>query len=107
MSEENTEPARTEIVRAQLGDKTIILIEARTAQGDRDVSATSDVLDFSGVTGSIESIAADLTAVFARVRPKKASVEFGVEVGIESGKLTALLVKGSGKANLKVTLSWE
>jgi NTP-dependent ternary system trypsin peptidase co-occuring protein len=107
VSEENTDPARTEIVRAQLGDKTTILIEARTAPGDRDVSATSDALDFSGVTGSIESIAADLTAVFARVKPRKASVEFGVEVGIESGKLTALLVKGTGKANLKVTLSWE
>lgn len=107
MSEDSTDPARTEIVRAQLGDRTIILIEARTAPGDRDVSAASGVLDFSSVTGSIESIAADLMAVFDRVRPKKASVEFGVEVGIESGKLTAFLVKGSGKANLKVTLSWE
>ena len=30
----------------------------------------------------------------------------GVQVGIESGKLTALLVKGTGNANLKITLEW-
>jgi hypothetical protein len=31
----------------------------------------------------------------------------GLGVGVEAGQLTALLVKGSGKANLKITLTWE
>jgi len=33
-------------------------------------------------------------------------VEFGLEVALESGQLTAVLVKGSAKANLKITLEW-
>lgn len=105
MEDESAGRERTEIVRAKLANGGIVQIEARHAGGDQDVSDA--VLAFEGVTGSIESVCADLLAVFQRVKPKKASVEFGVEVGVESGKLTALLVKGSGKANLKVTLSWE
>jgi Trypsin-co-occurring domain 1 len=34
-------------------------------------------------------------------------VEFGIDVGIESGKLTALICKGSGNASLKITLEFE
>jgi hypothetical protein len=30
----------------------------------------------------------------------------GLEVGLESGNLTALLVKGTGTANLKLILEW-
>ena len=41
-----------------------------------------------------------------KVKPRAASVEFGLEIGIESGQLTALLVKGTGTANLKITLEW-
>ena len=44
---------------------------------------------------------------FDRVKPKKASVEFGVEVGIESGALSALICKGTGTANLRVVLEWS
>ncbi|WP_264308818.1 CU044_2847 family protein [Nodosilinea nodulosa] len=40
-------------------------------------------------------------------RPKKATVKFGMELAIESGQLTAVIVKGSGKANLEITLEWE
>lgn len=42
-----------------------------------------------------------------KVKPKKASVKFGMEMALESGQLTALVVKGSGKANLEITLEWE
>jgi hypothetical protein len=30
-----------------------------------------------------------------------------MELAIESGQLTAIIVKGSGKANLEITLEWE
>ena len=30
----------------------------------------------------------------------------GIEVAVESGQLTALIVKGSGKANLEITMEW-
>jgi hypothetical protein len=41
------------------------------------------------------------------VRPDRGTVEFGIDVGVESGALTALVVKGTGTATLKVTLEWE
>jgi hypothetical protein len=55
----------------------------------------------------IEAIASELGGLLKRVGPSKASIEFSIEVGLESGKLTALLVKGSGKANFKIALSWD
>ena len=39
--------------------------------------------------------------------PTRASVEFGVEVAVDAGKLTALLVNGNTTGSLKVTLEWE
>jgi hypothetical protein len=42
-----------------------------------------------------------------KVKPKKATVKFGMEMAIEAGQLTAVIVKGSGKANLEITLEWE
>jgi hypothetical protein len=41
------------------------------------------------------------------VRPDSASIEFGVDVKIESGKLSGLIVSGTANATLKVTLTWE
>jgi len=41
-----------------------------------------------------------------RAKPSKATVKFGMELAVESGKLTAMLVKGSGKANLEISLEW-
>jgi hypothetical protein len=43
----------------------------------------------------------------AKVAPTKPSVEFAIEVGLESGKLTALWVKGTGTANLKIAMEWS
>ena len=50
-----------------------------------------------------------------KARPQKATVKFGMELAIvprtgyanESGQLTAVIVKGPGKANLEITLEWE
>ena len=61
---------------------------------------------FQGVTDAIENIAISMLTTLEKVRPKKASVEFGIEFALESGQLTALLVKGSGTSNLKITLEW-
>src|SRR5947209_15168132 len=61
---------------------------------------------FKEVTDTVEGLAKALVTTLKKVKPRAASVEFGVQVGIESGKLTALLVKGTGNANLKITLEW-
>lgn len=94
----------TEIVKAELTDGTTIHIQATVLGGQERVAF--DILPFKEVTDAIEGIAKAVVATLDKVSPRRASVEFGIEVGIESGKLTALIVKGSGTANLKITLEW-
>jgi hypothetical protein len=96
----------TTVVPVTLGDGATIRIEA-ISLGGREKVGVLDARPFKELTDSIESIAAALGESLRRIKPKKASVEFGVEVGIESGNLTALICKGTGKANLKVTLEWS
>jgi hypothetical protein len=85
-----------------------------TASFSMEISQVGEVRVSSGQTfsfdefsASLEALASNLRDAIAKIAPKKAVIEFGVEASIDSGKLTALLVKGSGKANLKVTLEWS
>ena len=97
---------RTDIKELQLEDGAIIRVEASVYGGDEDVLDIEQILPFKVVTDTIENIADSIQTSLEKVKPDKASLEFGVEVGIESGALTALLVKGTGKGNLKITLEW-
>lgn len=103
MSEES------KIVRAVVANERTIAIEVTPIEGGQPVDERVANLpkDFGQLADSIEAISRSLYEAIKKVAPKKASVEFGVEVGLESGQLTALLVKGTGKANLKVTLEWS
>ncbi|HEY0753013.1 MAG TPA: CU044_2847 family protein [Ktedonobacteraceae bacterium] len=94
---------RTRIIKARLEDGTTIDIQS-SVRGDEDIAST--VFPFKEVTDKIESIATAVIGTFEKVRPQSASVEFGIEMAIESGHLTALLVKGTGTANLKIILQW-
>lgn len=94
----------TEIVPMTLDNGTTISIEATLLGGEEDVALTT--FSFQEVTHALEAIAASLTKSLSRIKPQRASVELGVSFGIESGVLTAILVKGTGTANLKITLEW-
>lgn len=94
---------RTRVIKAELEDGTTIDIQS-SVRGEEDVAAT--VFPFRDVTDKIESIAEAVIETLKKVKPQSASVEFGIEMAVESGQLTALLVKGTGTANLKITLQW-
>lgn len=94
---------RTRIVKVELEDGTTVDIQS-TARGEEDIAAT--VFPFKEVTDKIESIAEAVLGTLKKVKPQSASVEFGIEVAVEAGQLTALLVKGTSTANLKITLQW-
>jgi len=94
------------VVKSQLQDGTIIYIQATILGGDDYISSSSKPLPFEEVTDTIKGIAKSVVDTLKEVKPRSASVEFGLEVGVESGKLTTLLVKGSATANLKITLTW-
>lgn len=95
---------RTEAIPVQLPNGAIARFEI-TQTGREDVSF--DPKQFQPVAEAIEGVVQMIAAPIQKVRPKKASVKFGMELAIESGQLTAIVVKGSGKANLEITLEWE
>jgi len=95
---------RTEIMKVRLADGHLIQVEAAVVGGDQEIAG--GIPSFEGVTEAIEGIAKALAGTLAKVTPTKAAVEFGLSIALESGKLTALFVKGSGNASVKITLEW-
>lgn len=93
---------RTRIIPVKLDNDITVMVEAKDLGGEQDVST----LSFQGVTDAIEGIASAIATTIEKVKPDKATVELGLDITIKSGKLTALIVENSGKANLKLTLQW-
>lgn len=79
--------------------------EVTPASGSYE-SVASGILTFDGVMDAIEGVATALADTMQKLKPKSASVEFGVELAAKEGRLLALFVQGEGKANLTVTLEW-
>ncbi|MBD3886067.1 hypothetical protein NDI52_17745 [Leptolyngbya sp. PL-A3] len=96
--------SRRETVPVELPNGAIVKVEVAQT-GREDVGF--DVKQFQPISEAIEGVVQMIAAPIQRVNPKKATVKFGVELAIESGQLTAIIVKGSGKANLEITLEWE
>ncbi len=90
----------------ELDDGTRIMVKASAKGGEEDVAEIDRILSFTNVTATIEGLAKTLNTAIAKVKPTKASVEFGIELGVESGQLTALVAQGSATTNLKITLEW-
>jgi hypothetical protein len=86
-------------------NNTPVQLEVQAA-GDRETAVTMRTPSFDGVVKSIKEISGELTKALSELKPDRATLEFGVDVGIEAGQLTALLVKGSGSATLRITLEW-
>ncbi|WP_168792438.1 CU044_2847 family protein [Paraburkholderia aromaticivorans] len=94
---------RSEAVEVTLQSGRNILIEV-SVQGEEPVSNASQT--FSDFGESLTELAKSISSAIEAIKPDSAEVEFGVEAALESGKLTTFLVKGSGSANVKVTLRW-
>ncbi len=93
-----------ETIDVTLEDGTIIKFET-SSLGKEDVSITSRPI--KELCNSIESIVAAIYQPLKNSKATKASVKFGIDVALESGQLTALIVKGNTKANLEITLEWS
>ena len=104
MSFSGYEAPRTEQIPVALPNGTIIKVEV-TQTGREDVAF--DTKPFQQVTDAIEGVIIAVAGTLQRARPDKASIKFGVDVGIDAGQLTALLVKGNTKANLEISLEWQ
>lgn len=97
---------KTEIISAELEGGISISIQATPLGGEELVGALPGPHTFKEVTDTVEGLARAMIDTLKKVKPRAATVEFGLQIGIEAGKLTSLLVKGTGNANLKITLEW-
>ncbi|MFB7861189.1 MULTISPECIES: CU044_2847 family protein [unclassified Streptomyces] len=100
----------TEITKVELAGG-VIYVEAQplgpVGQEPTELEGRGGRLpDLSEVTGALSSFAAQLGEALHRAAPERVTVEFGCQLGIDSGALTALIVQGSASANFRVTLEW-
>src|SRR4051794_13441920 len=103
------------LVKADFGNGQVVPVAVQTTTGDPETDVSildalrrrDQAFSFDGVTSSIEAIAKKVTAALASAKPEKATVEFGIDIGVETGGLTGLLAKGTGTATLKITLEWS
>lgn len=77
------------------------------SRGGREKVGLTDSIPFERITTILEGVAEHLGKALEKARPTKAIAELGVEFALQEGKLVALIARGSGKANLKVSLEWD
>jgi hypothetical protein len=94
---------QSKMITVELTDGTFVRVEA-TSIGERKINLQTR--PFEEVTRAIESLTKEIAETLHKVKPDRASVKFGIDVGIESGKLIVVLAKGSSGANLEITLGW-
>lgn len=101
--------AMTRIVSTELepGAPRVMVEISRQDDREEDVSALSDVLSFDDLAESVARISRSMTDALRRARPDEAEVTFGVDVAVEAGRLTSLLVKGGATATFGVRLLWK
>ncbi|WP_405643860.1 CU044_2847 family protein [Streptomyces sp. NBC_00019] len=76
------------------------------ARGPQDVGLDR-LLSFDAVTDSLQGVGAAIVDSMERIRPSKATVEFGLELAVKGGGLVGIFVDTGSKASLKITLEWE
>ncbi|NEZ66119.1 hypothetical protein D0962_25720 [Leptolyngbyaceae cyanobacterium CCMR0082] len=97
---------RTEIIKASLNDGSVVQIQVAASGGRQDV-AGGKTPALKDVGKAIEGIVEAVATPIHKAMPSKATIKFGIDIAVEPGQLTALLVKGGGNATLEVTLEWE
>jgi hypothetical protein len=103
--------AETALITATAGKNAKIRVEV-TRLDDSPVGRTNQnisipkIPDLESVWEMVAQISRGIAEKLKEAQAKKAAVEFGIEIGLEAGNFTAMLVKGSGKANVKITLEW-
>jgi hypothetical protein len=95
----------TERVPVKLSNGEVIQVEV-TSSGSENVGFGS-TKNFSNISKMLEGLVEEISGTLHKVNPSKATVKFGMEIAVESGQLTAILIKGTGKSNLEITLEWS
>jgi Trypsin-co-occurring domain 1 len=97
----------TEIVEIALPEGRTMLARIQAAGGPVDVGLAGRVIDWSELSDAVIAIGGNLWQALEQVGPHRAWVEFGLTLGVKSGKVAAMLVEGNAQASLKVRLEWN
>lgn len=95
-----------------LTDGSVIVIEATTLdphavdQADQEREVVGGAYSIDSVITGIRSFASQIGEVMAQSGADKVSIQFGCEIGLESGTLVAILGKVGTKTAMNVTLEW-
>jgi hypothetical protein len=97
------------VTPVRIDEHTVIQVEQPVTVGAEEEIAhrIPAIPAFDGFTEALGKIATSVRAGLEQVQPTRAVVEFGVDVSLESGQLTAMIVKGAGAAHVTVTLEWD
>ena len=99
--------ARTKPITIMLDNSTSIQFGTTIPRGEQDISDTKIVMEYEKFSASIEKIASQTIEPLKKLKAKKITLKMGLALGLESGGLTAMIVKGTGNANMEVTIEWE
>ena len=94
----------TERINIDLGDGVIAQVEVLETGREK---ASTRGMTFDTISKAVTKISQIVSSSIQAAKPSKAMVKYGIEIGIEQGSLVAALVRGSGTANLEITLEWE
>lgn len=97
----------SEIVEIALPEGRTMLARIQRQGGPVDVGLASRVIDWSEMTDAVVAVGGNLWRALEQVAPHRAWVEFGLTLGVKSGKVAAMLVEGDAQASLKVRLEWN
>ena len=98
---------RTKPITVKLDDQTTIQFETTISRGEQDISDKKIEMEYKDFSKSVEKIASQTIEPLKKLKAKKITLKMGLALGLESGGLTAMIVKGTGKANMEVTIEWE
>jgi Trypsin-co-occurring domain 1 len=98
---------RSRYVPILVGNR-MFYVQAAALDEEEEVAARKFGLDdFTQSIGAVaETVSNAVMSGLCKLQPGKVIVEFGCEIGMDTGNLTAILVKGTAKANVKVTVEW-
>ncbi|MBT2441850.1 hypothetical protein J7E93_17375 [Streptomyces sp. ISL-36] len=95
-----------DVTRVEIGD-AVLYVEAERLGPDTELEGVRDAVpDLTGLGRALSAFAGQIGDALHQAAPHRATVEFGCELALDAGGLTALIVKGSAGASLRVTLEW-
>jgi hypothetical protein len=95
------------IVEVEFPNGVTALVQVIDAGGGAAKVARVGKPDLSAVMGALEGMSLAVKSALAKAAPDKVSVEFGLELAMKSGALTAMFVDGQANGSLRVTLEWQ